>query len=126
MNADRAETILVAEDEPGMLDLVVTILTESGYDVFSAADGEEALGQFRTHQELLDLVMLDAMMPKKNGKEVYLEIRRMQPLMKVIFMSGYTGDMLGMEDRKDRCLYFLQKPVLPSAILKKIQDVLHE
>ena len=126
MDQRGTETILIAEDEPGIRDLVTIILTEQGYGVISAADGEEAISKFIENKEHVALVMLDAMMPKKNGKEVFLEIMRQKPEMKVIFMSGYSDNMLDLDEIKGGRVHFLQKPVLPSSILKKVRDALDD
>jgi PAS domain S-box-containing protein len=119
-----ARTILVAEDDAGIRDLITTILTERGYLVIGAADGVEAVSLFRDNMEKVALVMLDGIMPKKNGREAYREIRAMKPDVKVIFMSGYSENMLDFDHLQDRKIHFLQKPVLPLDILKKIQELL--
>lgn len=119
-----ARTILVAEDDSGIRDLITTILTERGYEVISAADGVEAVNQFRENMDKVSLVMLDGIMPKKNGREAYREIRTMRSDVKVIFMSGYSENMLDFDHLQDREIHFLQKPVLPLDILKKIQELL--
>ncbi|HOQ42451.1 MAG TPA: response regulator [Smithellaceae bacterium] len=119
-----ARTILVAEDDSGIRDLITTILTERGYEVIGAADGVEAVKQFSENREKVSLVMLDGIMPKKNGREAYLEIRAMKPDVKVIFMSGYLENMLDFDHLMEREIHFLQKPVLPLDILKKIQELL--
>lgn len=119
-----ARTILVAEDDSGIRDLITTILTERGYEVIGVADGVEAVKQFSENREKVSLVMLDGIMPKKNGREAYLEIRAMKPDVKVIFMSGYLENMLDFDHLMEREIHFLQKPVLPLDILKKIQELL--
>jgi CheY-like chemotaxis protein len=119
-----ARTILVAEDDSGIRDLITTILIERGYQVIGAANGVEAVSLFRENMEKVSLVMLDGIMPKKNGREAYREIRAMKPDVKVIFMSGYSENMLEFDNMQDREIHFLQKPVLPLDILKKIQELL--
>ncbi len=119
-----ARTILVAEDDSGIRDLITTILTERGYEVIGVADGVEAVKQFSENREKVSLVMLDGIMPKKNGREAYREIRAMKPDVKVIFMSGYLENMLDFDHLMEREIHFLQKPVLPLDILKKIQELL--
>jgi len=120
------ETILIAEDEPGIRNLMATILTENGYQVISTANGEEAVSQFRENQEKVSLVMLDGIMPKKSGKDACNEIKSLKPAMKVIFMSGYSENMINFGETNDEQIHFLQKPVLPSNILKKVRDVLDD
>ncbi|PKN18950.1 MAG: hybrid sensor histidine kinase/response regulator [Deltaproteobacteria bacterium HGW-Deltaproteobacteria-6] len=118
------ETILIAEDDAGIRDLVTTILTDHGYEVIGSADGEEAIDRFSENKEKVALVMLDGIMPKKNGKEAYIEIKALNPEVKVIFMSGYSENMIDLEATKFKDVHFLQKPVLPSNILKKVREVL--
>ena len=122
--ASGTETILIAEDEAGIRDLITTILTDQGYEVIGSADGEEAVRLFRENKEKVALVMLDGIMPKKSGKEACLEIKAINPEVKVIFMSGYSENMINLEETKFKDVHFLQKPVLPSNILKKVREVL--
>ncbi|MHB8137385.1 MAG: response regulator [Smithellaceae bacterium] len=119
-----SETIIVAEDDPGIRELITAILTGHGYEVISAADGEDAVRQFRENINKVALVMLDGIMPKKNGREACREIRALKPDVKVIFMSGYSENMLDFDDMKDRNINFLQKPVHPLDILKKMRELL--
>ncbi len=122
--ARGTETILIAEDEAGIRDLITTILADQGYEVIDSADGEEAVRLFRENQEKVALVMLDGIMPKKSGKEACFEIKALNPEVKVIFMSGYSENMINLEETKFKDVHFLQKPVLPSNILKKVREVL--
>jgi CheY-like chemotaxis protein len=117
------ETVLIAEDNDEVRDLIKTVLTEYGYSIIEAIDGKDAIDQF-TGTEGIDLIILDTVMPKKNGREVYNEIIRIKPGTKVLFTSGYTRDVFldkGIEDRK---VNFIQKPILPNAILQKVREVL--
>jgi len=124
ISARGTETILVAEDDPGILELVKTILTEHGYEVISATDGEEAVSQFSKNKERVALVLLDGVMPRKSGKAACDEIKILKPETKVIFMSGYSENMINLEETGDKNVHFLQKPALPSDILGKVRDVL--
>jgi two-component system NtrC family sensor kinase len=127
MAASRGtETILIAEDEAGIRDLITTILTDYGYEVIGAEDGKEAIQRFRENKEKVALVMLDGIMPKKSGKEACLEIKALNPAVKVIFMSGYSENMIDLEETTFKDVHFLQKPVLPSDILKKVREVLDQ
>jgi len=118
------ETILIAEDDPGIRDLISTILMDQGYKVISAADGEEAISRFCEKKEEIALVLLDGIMPKKSGNEACQGIRMLKPDVKVIFMSGYSENMIDFNGNDESEIHFLQKPVLPSNILKKVRDVL--
>ncbi|MEE9911774.1 MAG: response regulator [Deltaproteobacteria bacterium] len=118
------ETILIAEDDPGIQDLITTILSEHGYDVISTSNGEEAVSQFKANKEKVQLVMLDGIMPKKSGKEACMDIKNIKPDVQVIFMSGYSENMIEFDQMKYDHVHFLQKPVFPSTILLKVREVL--
>lgn len=88
------ETILVAEDDGEVRTLIVSFLTRFGYNVIQAVDGENAVAKFADHHDRIGLVLLDMIMPGKNGWEVSAEITRMQPGVKILYSSGYTADFL--------------------------------
>ncbi|MFZ3207448.1 MAG: PAS domain S-box protein, partial [Geobacteraceae bacterium] len=119
------ETILVAEDEPMVRDLVKTFLEQSGYTVIEARDGEEAVALFLERRDDIRLLLLDVIMPKRNGREVLEEVRGMAPGIRYIFMSGYPGEVFQrdnfLEDIKDN---LIEKPVQPSVLLHKIREAL--
>jgi two-component system, cell cycle sensor histidine kinase and response regulator CckA len=116
------ETILVAEDDEATRNLDRKILESYGYVVIEAHDGEDAIARFREHRDLIQLLFLDSIMPKKNGKEVYEEVARMSPGIKVLFTSGYTAETFG--DLETRAFHFIAKPILPTMLLKLIREVL--
>ncbi|GFO59986.1 hypothetical protein GMST_23110 [Geomonas silvestris] len=116
------ETILVAEDDVATRNLDRKILEAYGYRVLEAADGEEAIARFREHQDEIDLLFLDSIMPRRNGREVYEELNRLKPGLKVLFTSGYPADALGgLQGREFR---LIAKPILPTHLLKTIREVL--
>ena len=117
------ETILVAEDDAGVRNLVELVLKKFGYRVILAADGQEVVDLFALHRESIDLILMDIIMPKKNGIEAIAEIRELHPGVKVLFTSGYTADFIrsrGMEDG----MALISKPVQPMELLKKIREML--
>jgi two-component system, cell cycle sensor histidine kinase and response regulator CckA len=118
------ETILVAEDDEATRNLDRKILEAYGYRVVEAHDGEDAVAQFKLHQDRIQLLFLDSIMPKKNGKEVYEEVARLAPGIKVLFTSGYTADTFS--DLETRAFHFIAKPILPTMLLKLIREVLDE
>jgi len=121
--ARGAETILIAEDDPTVRNLTRQLLNEFGYSVIEAVDGEDAVSKFKENQDRIKLLLLDVIMPKRNGKEVYEEIKAIRPDVKTIFVSGYAMDL--MQDKGvDDGSAFLQKPVQPKNLLIKIRDVL--
>jgi PAS domain S-box-containing protein len=86
------ETLLVAEDEPSFRRLIARMLTELGYRVILAADGEEAVREFEARADQIDLVVLDYVMPKMTGAECYRRMRATRPSVKALLMTGYAVD----------------------------------
>lgn len=122
--AGGAETVLVAEDDEALRVFAAAVLANAGYTVIEAADGLEAIQKFLEHQDSIRLALLDVIMPKKNGQEVYKEITVLSPELKVIFMSGYTEGVLDSSDMQGMQVPFLQKPVSPEELLKKVRSEL--
>jgi CheY-like chemotaxis protein len=118
------ETILVAEDDEIIRNLTRSVLTEFGYEVIEAMDGEEALRIFGENRDRIDLLLLDVIMPRKNGKAAYEEMRRIKPGIKALFMSGYSADMISKEGILEKDLSFISKPVSPTELLMKVREVL--
>jgi DNA-binding response OmpR family regulator len=100
------------------------VLEQAGYRVIAAEDGEDALRKFRANEGEIRLCLLDVIMPKKNGKDVRDAIRAIHPDMPVIFMSGYTADVIREKDIIDHEGVFLTKPLAPRQLLKKVREVL--
>jgi CheY-like chemotaxis protein len=118
------ETLLFAEDDPAVRGIVKNLLEEFGYTVIDAIDGEDAVRKFAAHQDAIGLVVLDVIMPRMNGKEAYEKIKGIRPDVKTVFMSGYTSDVLQSKFILEDGLHFLQKPVSPATLLRKIREVL--
>jgi PAS domain S-box-containing protein len=118
------ETVLLGEDELEVRELVRSMLEEFGYTVLLAENGVEAVREFREKRDRIDLLLFDVIMPKMNGKEAYNEIRKLDPSIPAIFMSGYTGDILNNKGIREEGLNFLAKPVSPRELLSKMRSVL--
>jgi PAS domain S-box-containing protein len=116
--------ILLAEDEDAVRTLTKTILLESGYKVIEAENGIQAVEKFQQNRDDIDLVLLDVIMPRMNGKEACDEILRSKPKTKILFMSGYTGDILGQQGLLAREYGLIQKPLKPRDMLAIIRDML--
>ncbi|MCJ7617805.1 MAG: response regulator [Desulfobacterales bacterium] len=119
-----AETVLVAEDDEVVRTITKTILDRFGYKVIEAVDGEDAVTKFKENKDTIDIVILDVIMPKKHGKMVYDEIKELCPEIKAIFTSGYTSDLIDKKGILEEGINFIQKPVLPNELLRKIREVL--
>ena len=118
------ETILVAEDDAALRTLMTAVLTPQGYTVIMTADGEEAIMRFADNSDCIDLVMLDGIMPRKNGKAAYKEMLQIRPDIKGIFLSGYSEDTFTKEDFGTANITFIHKPISPSALLTKVREFL--
>jgi len=117
------ETILLAEDEEAIRALAERILTELGYTVLVARNGEEAIEMFRQHTEIA-LAVLDVVMPRMGGKEAFDEMHKQNPRLKVIFMSGYSANAIHDSFVLTASTPFLQKPFGPTILARKVRDVL--
>lgn len=125
-SAERGnETILVAEDNADVREFISQILKAYGYSVIEAVDGVDAVEQFWRNVDSIDLLVLDSVMPRKNGREAHDEIEKAKPGTKVIFTSGYTKDIFADKGIHEK-FNFLQKPILPDVLLRKIREVLDE
>lgn len=118
------ETLLLAEDDESVRGLAKEILERAGYQVIEAVDGEDAVAKYITHQDVIKLALLDAVMPRMRGKEAYKEMRMLQPTLKALFISGYAPDMLSGIGIVEEGIDFLSKPVSQEALLKRVREVL--
>jgi PAS domain S-box-containing protein len=118
------ETVLVAEDDEMIRNLTRSVLTEFGYRVIEAKDGDDAVRVFGDNRDRIDLLLLDVIMPRKNGKAAYEEIRRIRPGIKALFMSGYSADIISKEGILEKGISFISKPVSPTELLLKVREVL--
>jgi PAS domain S-box-containing protein len=118
------ETILVAEDDEVIRNLTSSILREFGYTVIDAKDGNAAVREFRENRDRISLLLLDVIMPLKGGKDAYEEIRTLRPRIKVLFISGYSEDMISKKGILEEGSSFISKPVSPSELLQKVREVL--
>lgn len=119
-----SETVLLAEDDPTLLTLAETVLSNFGYRVITATNGKDAVEKFVRNQKKIRLVILDGIMPQMNGKDAYLKIKALMPDIKAIFMSGYAEDVFTKNGNLMHDVVFLQKPVTPADLAVKVREVL--
>ena len=117
------ETILIADDDDEVRQLVREALQAYGYNTIEAIDGEDAIDKFKQNRPI-DLIVLDVVMPKKNGREVYEKIHSIDPHIKVLFTSGYTRDILLDKGIESGEFDFMAKPLLFDELLQKIREML--
>lgn len=118
------ETLLVAEDDSSVRNLTTAVLQGFGYTVIEASDGEEALEKYRDNKDTIRLLIFDVIMPRKNGREAYNEIRKMNPSVKALFTSGYTAEIIYKKGLLGDDVNFLSKPVSPNKLLNKVAEML--
>jgi len=118
------ETVLLAEDDASVRKLIRMILEDYGYTVIEAVDGDDALRKFGENSERIQLFLSDVVMPGKNGKEAFDEIRKLKPALKVIFASGYTADVIHKKGILEENIDYITKPVAPTTLLLKVREVL--
>jgi two-component system cell cycle sensor histidine kinase/response regulator CckA len=122
--ARGAETVLLAEDDASLRKLSRTVLAQYGYTVIEANDGEDAVKKFIENKDTIHLLLFDLIMPKMNGKEAYDEIRKIQPDMKVIFVSGYAPDIIRQKSSLEKGAHLVYKPIAPIDLVRKVRSVL--
>jgi CheY-like chemotaxis protein len=120
------ETILLAEDNEGVRGFMVQALEDYGYAVIEAVDGEEALAKYRANSDRIQLLMLDVVMPKLNGREVFDQIRKDGGSGRVLFSSGYTSDIIEQRGIVEEGVGFMAKPVTVQALLAKVREALDQ
>jgi signal transduction histidine kinase len=124
MPTGNRETILLAEDDRFVRMLTKHILTKYGYHVIEAVDGEDAIAKFRENIDTINLLLCDVIMPKKNGKQVYDEVRRLRPDIRCVFMTGHPYDVISDQGLTTEDLVVITKPLTPGELLMGIRDVL--
>ena len=119
-----SEVILLAEDEDTVRRLTRTFLANWGYQILEARHGGEGVALCRNHQGPIHLLITDILMPQMGGRELAQEARLLHPEIKVLFISGYTDDMLILEGIKVEGTPFLQKPFTLQELGSTVREVL--
>jgi PAS domain S-box-containing protein len=118
------EMVLLVEDDLTVRDLVNRLLTQHGYVVLMASSGVEALRLARRHSGEIRLLLTDVVMPGLSGSALAEQLTEIQPVMKVLYMSGYTNDAIVHHGVLEPGISFLQKPFGPADLLRKVRSVL--
>ncbi len=119
-----AETIALVEDEKAVRDLAARILRKKGYHVLPAENGRDAVDVIARYPHRIDMLVTDVIMPEMNGRDLADRIHIMRPGVKILFMSGYSAEAIARHGVLARGAAFLEKPFSPSALLRKVRELL--
>jgi PAS domain S-box-containing protein len=118
------ETVLVVEDEREVRKLTVGILKRQGYKVLEASHGDDALAISEKHDGLIHLVLVDVVMPGMSGSELAKQLTLLQPMIKVLYMSGYTDNAIVHHGVLEKGMNYIQKPYTVDGLARKVREVL--
>jgi PAS domain S-box-containing protein len=124
--AGGTETILLVEDEPTILRMTRMMLERKGYTVISAATPAQALEKAQNHAGAIDLLMTDVVMPEMNGRDLATKITALYPEIRLLFMSGYTANVIAHQGILDKGVAFIQKPFSMAELAEKIREVIDQ
>jgi two-component system sensor histidine kinase EvgS len=124
--AGSGETVLLVEDEVSLLALARRILTELGYAVLEAATPGQALALAREHAGSIDLLLTDVVMPEMNGRELAGQLQGTFPELKVLYMSGYTANVIAHHGVLETGVHFIPKPFTKRELAGKVREVLEQ
>jgi two-component system, cell cycle sensor histidine kinase and response regulator CckA len=118
------ETILVLEDHQAVLELTQQVLQDEGYQVLTASDGHEALALAARHDGSIHLLLTDVVTPGISGREVADRLAAVRPGLRVLYMSGYTGETIRNYRVRETDTAFLPKPFSPADLTRKVREML--
>lgn len=119
-----SETVLLVEDDDVVRALTRTVLERQGYTVLEACHGVEAMQICGRYDGPLHMILTDVVMPYMNGRQLYLQLARLRPGIKVLYMSGYTGGAIAQLGELQAEFAFLQKPFPAEMLARKVREVL--
>ena len=122
----KGETVLLVEDDPSVLQLTQMLLKKLAYNVISTKSPEDAIALIRDNSERIHLLITDVVMPRMSGHELVQKLKKIQPGMKTLFMSGYTSDIIERQGILDKGVNFIQKPFSVGELGQKVREVLEK
>ncbi|MDY6831318.1 MAG: PAS domain-containing protein [Thermodesulfobacteriota bacterium] len=124
--APRGKTVLVVEDETSVLKLVQRVLERLGYDVLTAIGPGRAITVANEHPGVIDLLITDVIMPEAGGRDLAETLKARYPNLRVLFMSGYTADIIGRRGMLEAAVHFIQKPFSNQDLADRVREALGE
>jgi two-component system cell cycle sensor histidine kinase/response regulator CckA len=121
----RRPIVLVVDDEPPVVTIVTRMLAPSGCEILTATSGAEALEIYRTHDRPIDLLLTDLCMPRMSGRALSSALRRIQPGLKILYMTGRPDELFGSLTELEPYEAFIEKPVAPTALCEAVSQHLH-
>ncbi|MGA3317926.1 MAG: PAS domain S-box protein [Candidatus Korobacteraceae bacterium] len=118
-----SKTILLAEDDAALREIVSIQLEELGYTVLAASNGREGLRIAEKQERPIDLLLTDVVMPGMSGRQLADRLKQKIPVLKVLFVSGYSGDLISREDSLEPGTYFAHKPLTKMALDEKLRSI---
>ena len=119
-----SETVMLVEDEDALRALAAQVLRANGYTVLEASTGEDAERACREFKGAIALLVTDVVMPGMNGPALAERLHSSRPLMRVLYISGYTENVLDVQDELGPVTEFLQKPFAPSVLVHRVRELL--
>jgi PAS domain S-box-containing protein len=119
-----SESILIAEDNEQVRALAEAVLEQAGYAVTTAENGEAALRILQDPKSEIDLLLTDVIMPVMNGNELFIKARELNSKIKVIYMSGYTDNIISLKGELEKGVFFIQKPFTLTSLTKTVREAL--
>ncbi len=121
-----SETILLVEDDEQVRALAHVILEQNGYTVLASESGPDALKRLVSHDSPAHLLLTDVVLPGMNGKKLFARVAERFPNIKVLYMSGYTGEVIAHRGVLEQGIAFIQKPFTVQALTTKVREVLEQ
>jgi len=122
--ATGTETVLVVEDEPALRELTCVLLEDAGYTVLESSGVEDAMEAAKDMQRKIDLLLTDIVMPRLDGRELASQMVSLRPNLRVLFMSGYTDDVIIHRGVLAQGTLLVQKPFTKRTLLRKVRETL--
>jgi len=124
--ATGSETILVVEDEDALRDLTAELLRSAGYKVLEAENGQAAVKIATQHKGIIHMLLTDVIMPGMSGSELVTRLKELRPEFKVLYMSGYTGNLIANYGVLEAHSALLQKPFTKQTLLNRVRAMLDQ